>query len=391
LSPVVTMRDLVCACTGVPRRDLEFVFNADEVEPADVIASLASFEFFTPIGEAFQYSNQMVAVGGYLTTLAAGGMLPTLEDDYTAAMEDRVFGPLDMAHTTFSMDEVAANPNHASSHGRDYEGDVVVQPLAVEALLAPVAPSGTAWSNVDDMARYLTMELNDGVAPGGERVVSAANLHATWEPQVPVGDGLSYGLGWFVDSFKSQPMIQHAGNTIGFTSDLAFLPESDLGIVVLTNSALANLFTESVRYRALEIAFDLEPEGDEIIAFALEQQAEQRALGASVIGEAPAAATVEPFLGDYVSPAFGEVTLSYSGGRLLLDAGEFQGEVRPILPGADQVANYLMIEGPMIGLLLNLREEGGEPVFEVVDRVSLDVYPFEPVAGTVPVASSFLP
>jgi hypothetical protein len=218
------------------------------------------------------------------------------------------------------------------------------------------------------------------VAPDGEQVVSAVSLHETWQPQVPVSDGVSYGLGWFVDSFKSQPMIQHAGNTIGFTADLAFLPESDLGIVILTNASLANLFTESVRYRALEIAFGLEPEGEEIVAFALERQAELRAQGAAVIGEAPTAAAVAPYLGAYESPAFGAVKLSFADDRLLLDAGEFQGEVRPIKAGADQVANFLVVDGPVIGLLLNLREEGGKPVFEVVDQVSLEVYPFSPVA-----------
>jgi CubicO group peptidase (beta-lactamase class C family) len=380
LSSRVTMRELVCACTGVPRRDLEFIFNADELEPADVIASLASFEFFTPIGEAFQYSNQMVAAGGYLATLAAGGELPTLADDYEAAMEERVFGPIGMDETTFSMAEVAANPNHASSHARTFDGTFEVQPLAAEALLTPVAPSASAWSNVDDLALYLLTELSDGVAPDGERVVSAASLHETWRPQVPVSDSVSYGLGWFVDSFKSQQMIQHSGNTIGFTADLVFLPESDLGIVILTNASLANLFTESVRHRALEIAFDLEPEGEEFVEFALERQAELRAQGAAVIGTAPTAAAVAPYLGTYVSPAFGTVSLGFADSRLVLDAGEFQGEVRPIKPGADQVANHLVVDGPVIGLLLNLREEGGEPMFEVVDQITLEVYPFTPVA-----------
>lgn len=387
LSEQVTMRELVCACTGVPRRDLEFIFNAAELAPADVIASLASFEFFTPIGEAFQYSNQMVAAGGYIATLAAGGSLDSLDEDYDAAMESRVFEPIGMDSSTFSMAEAAANPNHASSHARTADGVVAAQPLAVEALLEPVAPSGLAWSNVDDMASYLLTELAEGVAPDGERVVSAANLGETWLPRVPVSSEVSYGLGWFVDSYKRQPMIQHSGNTIGFTADLAFLPEADLGIVVLSNTSLSNLFNESIRYRAFELAFDLPLEGEDYIDFALEQQQEAIAQYASTIGDAPTAAAATPFLGSYTSPRFGQVRLTHDDGRLLLDAGEFQGEVRPLRGEAASVASHALIDGPVIGLLLNLREENGQPVLEVIDRMTLEVYPFSPLDAATPVAS----
>jgi hypothetical protein len=41
----ITMRNLVCACTGVPRRDLELFFNADELGAEGIIESLQSFQF----------------------------------------------------------------------------------------------------------------------------------------------------------------------------------------------------------------------------------------------------------------------------------------------------------------------------------------------------------
>ena len=53
LTQRITMRNLVCACTGVPRRDLELFFNADELSAEEIVRSLATFEFFTDFGEAF--------------------------------------------------------------------------------------------------------------------------------------------------------------------------------------------------------------------------------------------------------------------------------------------------------------------------------------------------
>ena len=71
----------------------------------------------------------------------------------------------------------------------------------------------------------------------------------------------------------------------------------------------------------------------------------------------------------------------------MLDAGEFQGEVRPLSGEAARAAGFIVIDGPVVGLLLNLGDENGAPVFEVVDQVSLDVYPFTPVNQAAPVAS----
>src|SRR5690606_10482055 len=82
LTEQMTVRNLVCACTGVPRRDLELLFNANELSAEEIVESLATFEFFTDFGEAFQYSNQMVATGGYVAAAAAGGEYGNLYDAY---------------------------------------------------------------------------------------------------------------------------------------------------------------------------------------------------------------------------------------------------------------------------------------------------------------------
>jgi CubicO group peptidase (beta-lactamase class C family) len=381
LSDQITMRQLVCACTGVPRRDLEFAFNAAELTPADVIASLASFTFFTEVGEAFQYSNQMVAAGGYLATLAAGGSLESLTADYEAVMQERVFDPIGMPRTTFSFEEAVADPDHASPHPRGLDGQLAPDSIEVEAILAPVAPAGTAWSSVDDMARFVITQLQDGVAPDGERVVSAGNLEETRQPQVPVSAGTSYGLGWFVDSYKGQPVIHHGGNTLGFTSDLAFLPEAGIGIVTLTNARIANLFTEAVRVRLLELAFAQEHESEEAIQFSVQQMQEQFAQLAEGMGPAPDPETVARFIGTYTNPALGEITLAMDGDRLIFDAGEFRSEVRTTSGELARIAGYVLIEGPLNTLPLDLREEAGQPAVVVVDPSSVQEYVFTPLGG----------
>lgn len=376
LSAQITMRQLVCACTGVPRRDMELFFNAAELSAEDVIESLGTFVFFTPIGEAFQYTNQMVAAAGYIATLAAGGALGQLDADYPALMAERIFGPIGMPNTTFSINEATANPNHASPHMLGTDLELVVAPVELEAVLDPVAPAGSAWSNVDDMARFMLTQLNQGAGPDGNQIVSTENLLVTWQPQVAISAETSYGLGWIAGTYKGQPINSHGGNTVGFTSDFAFLPEAGIGIVTLTNGQGMNLFTEAVRGRFLELAFDQEPEIDEFVTFSLGQAEEAMAELSASIGPAPEEAAIAPFLGVYSNPALGEITLSWDGERLMLDGGEVVSEIRTATGELGRAGDYVLTEGSFLGLPINLNQTDAGPEVEFAGQPPAAYYVF---------------
>lgn len=391
LTPTITVRDLVCACTGVPRRDFELLFNVDELTAQDIIDSVGDFEFFTPTGEAFQYSNQMVAVGGYAGAAAASGDTTDLLPAYEAAMQERVFEPLGLAETTFSFEEVTAAGNYAQPHGANLAGEYVVLPLDDERFVGPIAPSGGVWSNVDDLITYLQMELERGVAPDGTRVVSAENLGETWESQIAVSAESSYGLGWFVDQYKGLPLIQHGGNTLGFTSDAAFLPGAGLGIVVLANGQASNLFNEAVRFRALELIFEQEAEYDEVVDAALEEVSATPVAAsptpvaspiAAGIDGTPAAMTnaVDPadvsrFEGTYANDALGTIELRLENDVLTLDAGEFEVEIRAATGQLAESAAYVVFDPPLAGVPINLDESGDGLV--VVIGTGVTEYAFE--------------
>lgn len=383
LSQTVTVRNLFCACTGVPRRDLEFFFNAEDASAQDVVASLASFEFFTPFGEAFQYSNQMVATGGYAAA-AASGEPGDLYDAYERAMAERVLGPIGMVDSTLSFESVRADDDYALPHGATFELTYDPLPLDTEEILSPIAPAGALWSSATEMARYAITELNRGVGPDGNRVVSAENLAVTWAPQVAIDDETAYGLGWVVGEYNGAPLIEHGGNTFGFTGDLAFLPGADLGIVTLANAQGANIFTQAVRERLLEIAYDQPREFDAQVAFALEQA--ERDVAGIPFGDAVDPAAVDPFVGDYANAALGEVSLTLEDGELVLDAGEFRTELRPVVDptGDDADRNrFLTVEAPIAGLPVELGEENGRPLVIVGEGVV--AYRFTPAFPDPPV------
>lgn len=323
LSATITVQNLVCACSGVPRRDMEFLFNAESLDAEAVIGSLAGFEFFTGFGEAFQYSNQLVATGGWVAAATDGAEWGALDAGYARVLEKRLFAPLGMDRSTLDFGVVMDDHNAAAPHAPHGTGRRTALPTGTEAALLPVAPAGAHWSTGADMARYLQSLL---AISDGDGIVSPKSFGRLTTPQVPVSATMSYGLGWFVEDWRGLRLIHHGGNTFGFTSELAFLPEAGAGIVVLTNAGRANDFVQAVRARFLEVLFDL-PERHHSGALIARTEADRRAADfASALPIAPA--TAEAAEGRYRSDILGEVSLSRAGDRLIFDIGAMAGEVR---------------------------------------------------------------
>ena len=108
----VLVKHLICACTGLPRQDFEWLFQYKGVTSEDALKTLGTMQPTSKFGEMFQYSNPLAGAAGFVgghvafPTLALGAA-------YDEAMADRVFKPLGMTSTTFDYAKALAG-NHAT-------------------------------------------------------------------------------------------------------------------------------------------------------------------------------------------------------------------------------------------------------------------------------------
>ncbi|HOX47258.1 MAG TPA: serine hydrolase domain-containing protein [Myxococcota bacterium] len=353
----VRVRDTVCACTGLPRQDLEFLFEWRDSTPESRLEGLAGMRPTTGLGETFQYSNTLVAAGGYL---AAHALLPGLPlgEAYDRAMAERVFGPLGMASTTFDFDAVAGL-EHAAPHAPDLALRLHPQALEQERGVGSVRPAGAAWSTAGDLGRYASLELGRGALPDGARVVSAAALLARREPQVRITERLSYGLGLFVEDDHGVRLVHHGGNNLGFTSDLFLLPEHGLGLVLLTNAGGANAFRAAVRRRFLELVFDGRELALASLAERLRATREESRKARAGLRQTFGPDEARPLEGRYRAAGLGALTLRLEGQALWADAGEWRSRLaeRPRRQGPRLL---VLTDPPLAGLeLLAEAREGG--------------------------------
>lgn len=259
------VKHTACACTGMPRRDMEFVFGSLSKSAEDTMNQLHSMKPTTGFGETFQYSNHLVAVGGFL-----GGNVYGKGNDlfskYENAMKDLVFQPLGMSSTVVKPAQSDLS-KLASPHSRDYNSKMVPFPQAFDDMVYPIAPAGSIWSNVDDMSKYVMMELHKGKNAEGKVLFSEDQILKRRTPGVKVDETTTYGLGLFLEKNKGITIIGHGGNTMGFTHDFFFLPDYNVGMVVQTNAGSVNGFRNSLKQKLLEVLLGAKPKSEESLQF----------------------------------------------------------------------------------------------------------------------------
>ncbi|WP_109123524.1 serine hydrolase domain-containing protein [Dyella sp. C11] len=321
----VLIRHLICACTGMPRQDMEWLLNSRDATPETVMSALGGMQPTSKFGQLFQYSNLMAAAAGYM-----GGhvLYPTLElgAAYDMAMQKQVFDPLGMKLTTFDYDRALLG-DHATPHGMDVDGHTAVAGMGINDSIRAARPAGAAWSSVSDMLRYVQMELAEGVLPDGTRYVSKEALLERRKPNVALGTTATYGMGLMVDHTWGVPVVHHGGDLAGFHSDMMWLPEQGVGAVILTNADAGVLIRGPFQRRLLEVLFDGQPLAQNDIDAGVKRlkagiAAERKRL---TVPADPAQAA--KLANNYRNAAVGSIQVDRSGKNVAFDFGAWHSDV----------------------------------------------------------------
>jgi len=321
----VLVKHLICACTGLPRQDLEWLFEFKDATPESALRTLGTMQPTSKFGQTFQYSNPMAAAAGY-----TGGHVafPDLEFGaaYDKAMRTLVFEPLGMTSTTFDYSRALAG-NHASPHAPDIDGKTSVAAMDINYSVIPVRPAGAAWSSVRDMLKYISMELAEGKLPDGTQYIRRETLLARRAPQVPIGKEATYGMGLMVDTKYGTPVVHHGGDMIGFHSDMMWLPEYDVGAVVLTNGNPGWVLRTVFRRKLLEVLFDGRDEADADVASQAKSYYAQLAADRRLLSVPADPAQAAKLARHFHNDALGDIDVRREGGSTVFDFGEFRSEV----------------------------------------------------------------
>jgi YD repeat-containing protein len=324
LTEQMTIRDLITHRSGLPRHDM--VWYSSDFSREDIIRRLQYLEPNKPLRSTFQYNNLMFMTAGYIAGVLNG---KSWED----TVRERIFTPLGMNGTNFSLKDTQASPDFAQPYrkGNDVKADVKRMPFDEQCPdRCAIGPAGEINSNVTDVSQYVLFHLNKGKV-AGKALLSENNSIQMQTPQMVIQGApdfkeeseVSYGMGFFLSQYRGHKRVEHGGNLDGFSAELAFLPNDNIGVIVLTNldgTGLPNAIAYNVFDRLLGL--DQTPWSQRYLQN--ETKARESEQEGKSKGYVPHKTDTHPshdlkdYVGDYGHPGYGVVSVMPDGAAFKL-------------------------------------------------------------------------
>jgi CubicO group peptidase (beta-lactamase class C family) len=316
-----TIRDLLTHRTGVARHDN--VWIAAPFDRAEILRRARYLPQTSGFRAGYGYNNIMYMAAGEVVSTATG----TTWEDF---VESRLFQPLGMNRTTARTAVAEGRGNIATAHVR-VDGRIV--PMA-RRNYDTLGPAGSVFSSASDMAQWLRLHLAGG-SHDGRRLLDAATLAEMYEPQVtmridttsrrmfPSRSLFAYGLGWRLEDYHGRDVVQHTGAVNYTRTQVGFIPEENVGVVVMVNLSSSTLQT-ALMYTVFDALLALPPRDWSheylVLARRSAEAAEARAASADaarIPGTRPSLDLAE-YTGTYSDNLYGDIHLDLEDGRLVL-------------------------------------------------------------------------
>jgi CubicO group peptidase (beta-lactamase class C family) len=315
----VTLADMFAHRSGLPDHagDLLEDLGYDRAYVLDALRQ----EPLTPFRDSYAYTNFGLTAAAVAAANAAGTTWEDLSDEL-------LYEPLGMTSTSsrFSDYENAENKavQHALIDGK-FEAKYVRDAEAQ-------SPAGGVSSNLKDMEKWVKLQLDAGKVDG-EQLLDEGALLATRTPQAlirpvpaPAGKASQYGLGWNVGTDAAgRPTVNHSGAfLLGSATVVSMLPSEHLAVITLTNGAPVGA-AETIPFELFDLAtygkltVDWEPFLQK--AFASMESEGDPADYSKPASPAVAAAPNSTYIGTYANSYFGTITITETGGKLVMTAG----------------------------------------------------------------------
>lgn len=320
----VTLRDLVSHRSGMPRHDA--LWYAQDWTREETVRRFCQAPHSTPFRSTYEYSN-IPYLAAALALEAVSGMT------WEQFVSKRIFRPLGMKTAGTDVQDAQKLPDHASPHEK-YKGRLTVLPwldMCVEG------PCGGINASARDLGRWMQFQLGGGEFRG-KKLISREALSETHKPSAviptenPDKHGLDFGtnissycLGWTLQDYRGHTMLSHGGLIDGFTSTVALVRRSGLGVAVLCNLSGGSAAPAAVR-GILDAALGLPAwnwprlfkariQADR--AEARKNKAEERQKNPRLRGTRPSLPP-SSYAGTYENAAYGTLEVSCEDGRLRL-------------------------------------------------------------------------
>ena len=282
-----TLEDLLCHRTGMPAHDLSY--GGPNFTLSEMVRNLRQLPMTAELRQRWQYCNMMFCTLSHAIETITGSWLGDVFHDW-------FWKPLKMHRTFLSLEDArrAAQTDPKTVVARGYTWDNKTQQHYPEEYVTDefVGGAGGIISSVMDYSLYLRALIYMDA-----RILSGASYDELRTPRVlnglPAGPGnpfvfSAYGLGWQFGYYRGHILYHHGGSVPGFASWMVYIPEKEIGLVMMGNTDESSALVELIlATELLQRVFDVP--ADERIDVESEIDLQLRVREANLLGIVPPA------------------------------------------------------------------------------------------------------
>jgi len=317
-----TIRDLLCHRSGLATFSGDLVWDASNYNREEIIRRIKYLKPVYSFRSHYGYSNLLV--------LTAGEIIPKVTDkSYDDYVKEKFFEPLGMTATNTSITNHANYKNLAIPHAKNNGKTVTVKYISWDN----IAPAGGINSTVNDMSKWIKMQLNKGTLDG-KLYFSKSAQREMWSSQTiedvskfdemlfPSMHFHTYGLGWDMFDYHGRKIINHSGGLDGMISQVVLVPEEKIGFVILTNSI--NYLPYTLMYSILDECFGVEGKDYSSIILNYVKIRDENKIKADKDADdkrnkkSKPSLSLDKYCGTYGGELYGNATITLKNGKLEL-------------------------------------------------------------------------
>lgn len=318
ISSETNIIDLLSHRIGLETFQGDFTYWSSTLTRKDVIQTMGSIDASYDFRTNWNYCN-----AAYVT---AGELIPKVTSrSWEEMVRDSILVPLNMSRTLMLSKELKNSSNSASPH-------ILVDSNLVEIPFVDfhnLAPAGGMSSTAKDMSLWLLALLNEGrikedQTSAFESIRSPYSILGIDSRNKQETHFYLYGLGLFINDFNGKLVYSHTGGAEGFLSSLMFIPEENLGIIVLTNTHENNFFldlTHQIRDSFLGLPYK-DYSSKSLKQFKLARAIDKAridSLKTIVILKNKTSLPIDNYQGSYSNEIYGEIDIEKQNDRLIIN------------------------------------------------------------------------
>lgn len=226
---------------GLGAGDLMIWPDSSSFTKEQIIYNLRYLKQVSDFRTKWDYDNLLYIVAGEVVKRISH----TSWEDF---IEQRIMKPLGMDESAASYARLKDKSNVIDAHAPVNGVVKVIHRDWSETANA----AGGIYSNLDDMSKWIIMQLNDGKFANDQQLFSHDVHWEMWSPQTIMNVGpktrynthfAAYGLGWFLNDEMGYKTVSHTGGLAGIVTQVMLIPEMKLGILVFTNQQSGAAFS----------------------------------------------------------------------------------------------------------------------------------------------------